>query len=54
MVMVVPLEGRGVATPVVMEDGWGVEVPLLFWVASTEASLREASLRICLMFLLRR
>lgn len=32
----------------------GVETPLLFWVAITEASLRVASAMICLTFLLRR
>jgi len=32
----------------------GVELPLLFCVAMTEASLRDASPRICLRFLLRR
>ena len=55
-VAVPPFVGNGVATPVSMADvvGLGVLEPLLFWVARTEASLREASATICFMFLLRR
>lgn len=47
----------GVAKPpVAIEEyaGRGVDVPLLFWVAMTDASLREASAMICLTFLFRR
>lgn len=51
-----PFVRAGVTPPVGTEEPGcrGVEVPLLFWVASTDASLREASAMICLMFLLRR
>lgn len=46
----------GVTLPVIASDAGttGVEMPLLFCVASTEASLREASPIICFKFLLRR
>lgn len=48
--------GNGVAAPVPMAEpsGIGVEVPLLFCVAKTEASFLDASPRICLIFLFRR
>ena len=51
-----PLVGNGVAAPVFMAElrGFGVDDPLLSCVAITEASLREASETICLMFLFRR
>ena len=51
-----PELGSGVPASVIMADvmGWGVELPLLFCVARTEASFREASEIICLIFLLRR
>jgi hypothetical protein len=49
-------EGIGVTAPVPKADpgGRGVEVPLLFCVAKTEASFRDASPTICLIFLFRR
>lgn len=39
---------------VLVSSGKGVAAPLLSWVAITEASLRTASPRMVLMFLLRR
>lgn len=52
----VPFVGSGVAAPVPIAEpsGIGVELPLLFCVARTEASFLDASPMICLMFLLRR
>lgn len=45
----------GVAAAVVLDAAAnGVEAPELFWLASTEASLREDSESICFTFLLRR
>lgn len=46
----------GVALPVTASEAWiaGVDWPLLFCVAITDASLRDASPTICLRFLLRR
>lgn len=51
-----PFVGTGVVKPVSKAElcSCGVEAPLLFWVARTEASLRDASAMICLMFLFRR
>jgi hypothetical protein len=51
-----PFVRAGVTPPgaAVEPGGRGVDVPLLLCVARTEASLREASAMICLMFLFRR
>jgi hypothetical protein len=51
----VPLVGVAAPPVAITECGIiGVELPLLFCVAMTDASLRDASAMICLTFLLRR
>lgn len=52
-----PFVYAGVSAPSVTPvdaGGYGVDAPLLFWVASTEASFLLVSERICLRFLFRR
>ena len=51
-----PLVCMGVTAPVSIAElcMFGVEEPLLSWVANTDASLRAASATICFIVLLRR